>query len=217
MRSSTRGVCVLVVAIGSTAAPASALDLKPPVADKRPHLTVTHGDTLRDDYFWLREKTSPDVIRYLEAENAYVDAVMEPTKALQETLYNEMLGRIKETDEDVPYREGGYYTDRDDGGYDDRYGDRYDDRYEDRYADRYRSDDPWRTYDGYDRHITTTERHAHQGARHQRLGRQIVQRLAQSAVLGRLHGDANTIGHFYRSRQLQRKPRAAFQEPAVSP
>jgi len=109
MRSSTPRVFLLMVAIGSIVAPASALELKPPVADKRPHPTVTHGDTLRDDYFWLREKTNPEVVRYLEAENAYVDAVMEPTKALQETLYEEMLGRIKETDEEVPYREGGYY------------------------------------------------------------------------------------------------------------
>lgn len=80
-----------------------------PVATKKPHLTVTNGDTLRDDYFWLREKTNPDVVKYLEEENAYVDEAMAPTKALQETLYHEMLGRIKETDEDVPYRDNGYY------------------------------------------------------------------------------------------------------------
>ncbi len=109
MRSWRSSGFLFMVAIGSAVAPALALDLKPPVADKRPHLSVTHGDTLRDDYFWLREKTSPDVVRYLEAENAYVDAVMEPTKALQETLYGEMLGRIKETDEEVPYRDGGHY------------------------------------------------------------------------------------------------------------
>jgi oligopeptidase B len=105
----TRSVFLFVVGLGAAVAPALALDLKPPMADKKPHLTVTHGDTLRDDYFWLREKTSPGVLHYLEAENAYVDAVMEPTKALQKTLYEEMLGRIKETDEEVPYREGGYY------------------------------------------------------------------------------------------------------------
>jgi oligopeptidase B len=82
---------------------------KPPVADKRPHTTVTHGDTLRDDYYWLREKTSPEVLRYLEAENTYCDAVMAPTLALQETLYKEMLARIKETDVEVPFRLNGYY------------------------------------------------------------------------------------------------------------
>lgn len=58
--------------------------------------------------------------------------------------------RYARTDDRNCYREGGYYTDRYDDR-DDRYGDRYDDRYNDRYADRYRSDDPWRTYDGYDR------------------------------------------------------------------
>jgi oligopeptidase B len=81
----------------------------PPVATRKPHVTVTHGDSLRDDYFWMREKESPAVMRHLESENAYVDAVMEPTKPLQEQLYNEMLGRIQETDVDVPYRKGGHY------------------------------------------------------------------------------------------------------------
>lgn len=59
--------------------------------------------------------------------------------------------RYDRTDDRNCYREGGLYTDRDDGGYDDRYDDRYGDRYDDRYDDRYRSNDPWRTYDGYDR------------------------------------------------------------------
>jgi len=81
----------------------------PPAAEKKPHVTVTHGDSLLDNYFWMREKTNPEVVKYLETENAYADAVMDPTKPLQETLYNEMLGRIKETDENVPYKKGGYY------------------------------------------------------------------------------------------------------------
>jgi len=70
---------------------------------------TVHGETLTDDYFWLREKTNPEVISYLEAENAYTDAVMKPTAELQEKLYKEMLGRIKQTDVNVPYRENGYY------------------------------------------------------------------------------------------------------------
>ena len=109
MCSWTRSAFLFTALTGSVVAPASALEPKPPVAAREPHLTVTRGDTLRDDYFWMREKVNPDVVRYLEAENAYVDAVMEPTRVLQETLYEEMLGRIQETDEDVPYREGGYY------------------------------------------------------------------------------------------------------------
>ncbi len=88
---------------------AASVAVAPPVAEKKPHYTVTNGDSLLDNYFWMREKTSPEVVKYLESENAYADAVMDPTKPLQETLYNEMLGRIKETDENVPYKKGGYY------------------------------------------------------------------------------------------------------------
>lgn len=82
---------------------------QPPVAKKITTTTSLHGETLVDDYFWLREKTNPEVIAYLEAENAYTDAVMKSTAALQETLYQEMLDRIKETDLTVPYRMGNYF------------------------------------------------------------------------------------------------------------
>ena len=81
----------------------------PPKAAKTPHETKIHGYTLKDDYFWLREKSNPAVISYLEAENAYTEALMKPTAALQETLYKEMLGRIKQTDLSVPVRIGEYY------------------------------------------------------------------------------------------------------------
>jgi oligopeptidase B len=86
--------------------------LVPPVARREPHPTHIHGQTLEDDYFWLREKESAEVRAYLEAENAYTDAVMAPTKPLQEVLYKEMLSHIKETDTSVPYRDGAwfYYT-----------------------------------------------------------------------------------------------------------
>ena len=83
--------------------------VQPPVAKKVPHETKIHGLTLKDDYFWLREKSNPEVIKYLEAENAYTDEVMKPTASLQETLYKEMLGRIKQTDLSVPYRIGEYF------------------------------------------------------------------------------------------------------------
>jgi oligopeptidase B len=82
---------------------------KPPLAKRVPHVTEIHGYTLKDDYFWLREKKNPDVIKYLEEENAYTDEVMRPTKEMQETLYKEMLGRIKQTDLSVPSRIGDYY------------------------------------------------------------------------------------------------------------
>jgi oligopeptidase B len=80
----------------------------PPVAKKVPHTTAVHGVVLRDDYYWLRDKTDPEVISYLQAENAYAAAVMKPTEALQDKLYKELLSRIKETDQNVPYRMGGY-------------------------------------------------------------------------------------------------------------
>ena len=68
-----------------------------------------HGQTLIDDYFWLREKTNPQVMAHLKAENAYAEAMMKPTAALQDALYKEMLGHIKQTDETVPYLENGYF------------------------------------------------------------------------------------------------------------
>ena len=81
---------------------------QPPVAEKKKHTTQIHGYTLEDDYFWLREKSNPSVIKYLEAENAYTEAMMAPTKAFQDALYTEMLGRIKQTDLSVPTRIGSY-------------------------------------------------------------------------------------------------------------
>jgi oligopeptidase B len=85
---------------------------KPPVAKKVPQTLTMHGDARVDEYGWLRDKKSPDTIAYLEAENAYADAVMKPTEELQKKLYDEMLGRIKQTDIQVPYRKGAhlYYT-----------------------------------------------------------------------------------------------------------
>jgi oligopeptidase B len=84
------------------------LQIAPPIARVERTETTLHNHTLVDDYAWLREKTSPEVIAYLEAENAYTDAVMLPTEALQKTLYDEMVSHIKETDESVPFRDGGY-------------------------------------------------------------------------------------------------------------
>jgi oligopeptidase B len=79
------------------------------VAKKIPKATEINGRKLVDNYFWLRDKQNPDVRAYLDAENAYTDAVMKPTEALQKKLYEEMLGRIKETDVEVPYKDGGYF------------------------------------------------------------------------------------------------------------
>jgi oligopeptidase B len=84
----------------------------PPVAKRIPKITEIHGDKLTDHYYWLREKTSPEVMAHLDAENAYAEAIMKPTASLQEKLYEEFLSRIQQTDLSVPIRERGfwYYT-----------------------------------------------------------------------------------------------------------
>jgi oligopeptidase B len=81
----------------------------PPVARKVPKKTVQQHETRTDDYFWLREKSNPEVIAYLEAENRYTAETMKPYAALQEKLYKEILGRVKESDLTVPTPHGGYF------------------------------------------------------------------------------------------------------------
>jgi oligopeptidase B len=81
---------------------------EPPVARRQPVAQVLHGDRLVDDYAWLREKSSPEVLAHLNAENTYTDAILRETEPFQEKLYQEMLGRILQTDLSVPYRLRGY-------------------------------------------------------------------------------------------------------------
>ena len=80
-----------------------------PVAEKKPTELTTHGDTRIDNYYWLRERENPEVIAYLNEENAYRESVMKETEALQENLYEEIVGRIKQEDQSVPYLKNGYY------------------------------------------------------------------------------------------------------------
>ena len=87
----------------------NAITIQPPMTEKKTKTTKIHDYTMVDDYFWLREKTNPEVIKHLEAENGYAEAMMKPTTAFQLKLYNEMVGHIKETDVSVPYRWGGYF------------------------------------------------------------------------------------------------------------
>ncbi len=82
--------------------------IQPPVARRIPAPTIIHGHTLADNYAWMRDKASPELLAYLEAENSYTDAIMRPTKELQADLYAEMLSHIKETDESVPYPDRGW-------------------------------------------------------------------------------------------------------------
>jgi oligopeptidase B len=83
--------------------------LRAPMTEKKTKTTKIHDDTMIDEYFWLREKSNPEVIAHLEAENAYSEAMMKPTAALQDKLYKEMVGHIKETDVTVPYSWNGYF------------------------------------------------------------------------------------------------------------
>ncbi len=82
---------------------------KPPLADRIPHTQTAHGIQRTDEYYWLRERANPRVIEYLEAENAYTKQMMQHTEPLQQRLYEEMKGRIKETDLTVPVRMDDYY------------------------------------------------------------------------------------------------------------
>lgn len=87
-------------------------DMKPPIAKKVPKVLKIHGYEITDNYFWLRDrndKKDSEVIKYLKDENAYTDAYMKPHVAFGDTLYKEMLGRIKQTDLSVPYQLGGYW------------------------------------------------------------------------------------------------------------
>ena len=83
--------------------------MKPPKAKKIPHIFNEFGNERVDNYYWLRERENPEVIAYLEAENAYYKAETAHTQALQDTLFAEMKARIKEDDSSVPYYYNRYW------------------------------------------------------------------------------------------------------------
>ncbi|MBN2698602.1 MAG: S9 family peptidase [Bacteroidales bacterium] len=97
-------VCALTIQSCKTS-----MDMEPPVAKKNPHELTMHGHTRIDNYYWLNDRDNPGVIAYLEAENAYREAMMRETEDLQKLLYEEMIGRIKQTDMSVPYKDNGYF------------------------------------------------------------------------------------------------------------
>ena len=85
---------------------------KPPVAETRPHeVKAPHGAVRQDEYYWLRDdaRKDPQMLAYLQAENAYADAMLAPLAALKEQLYGELVGRIKQDDASVPFLENGYW------------------------------------------------------------------------------------------------------------
>ena len=84
-------------------------DLKAPKATQIPKALSIHGDTRQDPYYWLNDRENPEVTAYLEAENAYKDEMMAHLKGFQNKLYEEIIGRIRQTDMSVPYLDNGYY------------------------------------------------------------------------------------------------------------
>ena len=100
---------IMTTLLTSAQMPRASETPKPPVAKKVPKPQSVHGVDITDQYFWLRDKSNPDVKAHLDAENTYTDEVMKHTAALQDELYREMLGHIKETDTNVPFREGDYF------------------------------------------------------------------------------------------------------------
>lgn len=82
---------------------------EPPRAKKIPHKLEKHGQVRVDDYYWLKDRENPEVLAYLNAENDYASAEMKHTEKLQDKLFIEMKGRIKEDDSTVPFRYGDYY------------------------------------------------------------------------------------------------------------
>jgi oligopeptidase B len=112
-KSSRRFLAVIclaaVFALGGTACKKAESQPQPPVAEKIKKEFQEFGKTRVDNYYWLKERENPKVVEYLTAENEYLKAVMNPTEALQEKLYQEIVGRIKQADLSVPYRDSGYY------------------------------------------------------------------------------------------------------------
>jgi oligopeptidase B len=89
----------------------------PPVAPRVEHQEVRHGETVVDNYFWLREKSNPEVVKYLQAENAYTAEMTKDLQPFADSLYKEMLSHIKQTDLGVPVKRGDYlyYTRTEEG------------------------------------------------------------------------------------------------------
>jgi len=90
---------------------APSTNVKQPMPEKRPHEMTLHGHTRVDEYFWLRDDTrkDPQVLAYLEEENAYFEKQMEPVAAMQETMFEEMTARLDPDDSSVPYLKHGYW------------------------------------------------------------------------------------------------------------
>ena len=107
-------VVSLLLAVSLMSQTASSADTlpTPPDAAKKPHVVrAPHGAERQDEYYWLRDdsRKNPEMLAYLKAENAYADAVMARLKPIENRLYDEIVGRIKQDDSSVPYRERGFW------------------------------------------------------------------------------------------------------------
>lgn len=100
---------VVMVPFVLAIAPAAAQVPVPPVAKVAPHVDTLHGDVRVDNYFWMRNRNDPDLIPWLEKENAYTTAMTRHIAGLEQRIYEEIVSRIKETDEQVPVRRGPYF------------------------------------------------------------------------------------------------------------
>lgn len=104
-------IIFIVIVIGNTTIVAQT-DMKAPVAKKVPHVLKLHGYEITDNYFWIRDRNDqkdPEVIKYLEDNNKYTETFMGKYQPFVDSLYKEMLGRIKQTDTSVPYEKGGWW------------------------------------------------------------------------------------------------------------
>jgi oligopeptidase B len=105
----TLGFILTVPALSCLLSSCSDKNPKPPIAEKKPFELKEHGNVRIDNYYWLRDRDNPRVIKYLEAENQFARSWFAPHKKLQEKLYSEFTGRIKQDDETFPFKYNGYY------------------------------------------------------------------------------------------------------------
>jgi oligopeptidase B len=109
VRITSSVLTALLFATAAIGSPAQGAPVTPPVAAKTAWQETRHGEVVTDDYRWLQKKENPDVIAYLDAENAYTDAVTADIKPLADKLFAEIKGRMQEVDLSVPARRGDYY------------------------------------------------------------------------------------------------------------
>jgi len=102
-------ILLSIIIIGLFVMQCSKKPVEAPVAEKKPHEMTIHDDTRIDNYFWMNERENEEVIAHLNAENDYKAKMMKHTEKLQKKLYKEIVGRIKQNDESVPYKDNDYY------------------------------------------------------------------------------------------------------------